>query len=564
MVAILLDLVFSAARTFLWVIAAILGLAILKLLTTYIRPYFSELRQLPGPSGGSWITGHVADLNRSQTDRAECILEWSKQYGHVFAYKSLLNSNRLVTTDPKALNHILANYMTYYKPEHLRLAVGQLIGEGLIFAEGSAHKRQRKVMNPAFSLGHIRELTDIFLSKSHELREALITCITEDAGHPINIIPFVSRCTLDILGLAGFDYDFNTVKEGSGKQTGESTNELAAAFTKAHRTDQGYAMMQMLYAWIPPLRWVMFDQATRASNEAQKTMRRIGRRLVEEKKRHLGFVSEGSPTSAYPKSTFVGSGREKDLLSLMIKANMSSDISPEQRMSDAEVMHQIPTFIVAGHETTATALIWSLYSLAVHKDVQRRLRQELLTLSSDTPTMDELNSLSYFDMVIKECLRHYSPFENTLRVAQSDDVIPVEKPFYDRKGRKCDRIIIRKGDGIFLPLLAMNRLESIWGPDAAEFKPERWSHLPETVNTVPGVWGNQFTFLGGPRSCIGYRFAVMEMKAILYILFRAFEFDLAVKEEDVLKTSVIVTKPLIRGQTEKGSLLPMIIKPVTR
>ncbi|CAG8723423.1 10879_t:CDS:2, partial [Acaulospora colombiana] len=253
MVATLLDLVFSAVRTFLWVIAVVLGLAILKLLRTYLRPYFSELRQLPGPSGGSWITGHVADLNRSQTDRAECVLEWSKQYGH---------SNRLVTTDPKALNHILANYMTYYKPEHLRLAVGQLIGE------------------------------------------------------------------------AGFDYDFNTVKEGSGKQTGESTNELAAAFAKAHRTDQGYAMMQMLYAWIPPLRWVMFDQATRASTEAQKTMRRIGRRLVEEKKRHLGFVSEGSPTTAYPKSTFVGSGREKDLLSLMIKANMSPDISPEQRMSD--------------------------------------------------------------------------------------------------------------------------------------------------------------------------------------------------------------------------------------
>jgi hypothetical protein len=162
----------------------------------------------------------------------------------------------------------------------------------------------------------------------------------------------VSRCTLDILGLAGFDYDFNTVKEGSGNENGESTNELAAAFVKAHRTDQGYAMMQMLYAWIPPLRWVMFDQATRASNEAQKTMRRIGRRLVEEKKRHLGFVSEGSPTTSpttsYPKNTFVGSGREKDLLSLMIKANMSPDISPEQRMSDGEVMHQIPTFIVAG------------------------------------------------------------------------------------------------------------------------------------------------------------------------------------------------------------------------
>jgi hypothetical protein len=94
MPAVLLALLSTVARTFLWAIAALLSVAILKLLTTYIRPYFSELRQLPGPPGGSWITGHVADLNRSQTDRAECILEWSKQYGHVFAYKSLLNVSR--------------------------------------------------------------------------------------------------------------------------------------------------------------------------------------------------------------------------------------------------------------------------------------------------------------------------------------------------------------------------------------------------------------------------------------------------------------------------------------
>lgn len=88
---------------------------------------------------------------------------------------------------------------------------------------------------------------------------------------------------------------------------------------------------------------------------------------------------------------------------------------------------------------------------------------------------------------------------------------------------------MKKGDGVFLPILVMNRLESIWGPDAAEFKygqiltfhclftyhirissPARWMNLPGAASTVPSVWGNQFSFLSGPRSCIGYRFAVME------------------------------------------------------
>jgi cytochrome P450 len=162
---------------------------------------------------------------------------------------------------------------------------------------------------------------------------------------PVNIIPFISRCTLDIIGLAGFSYDFNTMKDGDG----ESTDELAAAFAKTNRTDSGYVMMQLLLAWIPPLRWVMFDRVTRAADKAQKTMRRIGRRLVEEKKRALGFVVDGEMESkSNGPRLFSDSGSGKDMLSLMIKANMGSDVAPEQRMSDEEVMHQIPTFMVAG------------------------------------------------------------------------------------------------------------------------------------------------------------------------------------------------------------------------
>ena len=180
-----------------------------------------------------------------------------------------------------------------------------------------------------------------------QLRDSLVShgMQADQSPFQVNIIPFISRCTLDIIGLAGFSYDFNTMKDGDG----ESTDELATAFAKCNRTDSGYAMMQLLLAWIPPLRWVMFDQVTRAADRAQKTMRRIGRRLVEEKKRALGFVVEDERKSTNDGArVFSDSGSTKDLLSLMIKANMGFDIAPEQRMSDEEVMHQIPTFMVAG------------------------------------------------------------------------------------------------------------------------------------------------------------------------------------------------------------------------
>lgn len=144
-------------------------------------------------------------------------------------------------------------------------------------------------------------------------------------------MPYLSRTTLDIVGLAGFNYSFNSVKAG------ENSNELAIAFSKAIRTDKGYMVIQLLVSWFPPLSWFLFDKATRASDQAQRTMRRIGRQLVEEKKR---LVLEAQKTGQKV--------RRKDLLSLLIKANMSTDVSPENRLSDDEVMNQIPTFFIAG------------------------------------------------------------------------------------------------------------------------------------------------------------------------------------------------------------------------
>ncbi|KAH7882877.1 cytochrome P450 [Phlebopus sp. FC_14] len=96
-------------------------------------------------------------------------------------------------------------------------------------------------------------------------------------------------------------------------------------------------------------------------------------------------------------------------------------------------------------------------------------------------------------------------------------------------------IRVRKGDPIFIPILAINRSEALWGPDAHEFKPERWENLPQTVSRIPGVWGHLTTFIGG-----SYRFSLGEMKALLFTLVRAFEFELTVPASDIGKKSTIL------------------------
>jgi hypothetical protein len=81
----------SPAKTAVWTAVLLLIIAIVKLAAILLTPYLSNMRDLPGPPGGSWITGHIDELNKSETDRAECHLRWIQQYGHVYVYKSLLN-----------------------------------------------------------------------------------------------------------------------------------------------------------------------------------------------------------------------------------------------------------------------------------------------------------------------------------------------------------------------------------------------------------------------------------------------------------------------------------------
>lgn len=84
--------------------------------------------------------------------------------------------------------------------------------------------------------------------------------------------------------------------------------------------------------------------------------------------------------------------------------------------------------------------MWSLFSLTQHPDVQAKLRDELLTLDTDTPTMDELSSLPYLDMFVKEVLRFHCPVPMTMRTAMHDDVIPLSTPVVDRNGVKLESV----------------------------------------------------------------------------------------------------------------------------
>ncbi|EIN14704.1 cytochrome P450 [Punctularia strigosozonata HHB-11173 SS5] len=516
----------------------------------------SPLRKLQGPASPSWLLGNLAQLFADDPGSVQA--SWLQQYGTTFKISGFFNvsgRDRLCTADPRALNHVLTHSADYQKPAFARYNLSRILGEGLLVAEGEAHRRQRRVMNPAFGPAQIRDLTVIFLEKATQLRDAWLTEVQSASSEkPVRLdaLSWLNRATLDIIGLAGFNYQFNSLDGGK-------TNELNQAMTTMLKATGGTRLWTILQARIPPLRWVVGHRTARDRHVefSQNTMKRIGYGLISERKAALRAEKQG----AYIEKSDV---QGRDLLSLLVKANMAVDVPEDQRLSDHEILSQIPTFMVAGHETTSTGTSWVLFSLTQAQNVQQKLREELLSVPTDTPSMDELDVLPYLDAVIREAMRIHAPVGVTTRVAMKDDVIPVKEPYVDKYGNMHCEIRVNRGDFIHIPIAGINHASHIWGNDAHEFKPERWLEpgtMPEAFSHNPGVWGHMLTFLGGPRACIGYRFSLVEMKAILFVLVRAFEFTLAVPAKEISKKSAVVTRPTVKGEPENGNQLPVFIKP---
>ncbi|KAJ3928287.1 MAG: cytochrome P450 [Lentinula lateritia] len=506
--------------------------------------FFSPIRDLPGPRGSSWIFGSLKEI--SKNEEAITQEQWVQEYGRTYKYPALFHKNILFTLDHKALNHVLMHHYIYQKHAASRFHFTRIVGPGLLVAEGDHHKLQRRVMNPAFGPAQVRDLTETFIDKSLELKDVWSSQIVNGGGTAkINALDWISKMTLDVIGLVGFNYEFNTLKEN-----GES-NKLAQAFATIFgdldmekAKYQPWTVLQTLFPILralPPVKIPGLDSA-------QETMGKIGEELLHDSKEALQNSGDD-----------IRNLKSKDLLTLLVKSNMNGE--PSQRMSDEDVLAQIPTFFVAGHETTSTVgTTWALFGLVQHQDVQKKLREELCTMATDNPTMEQLNSLPYLDAVVKESLRLYAPVPSVLRVAAQDDVIPLSHPLKDKKGVEHHSISIAKGQTVIVPLLALNRDKATWGEDAMEFKPERWEKVPEAATSVPGIWGHMMTFLGGPRACIGYRLSLIEMKALLFVLIREFEFELAVPSEEIIKKTMIVQRPRVKSEPEGGTQLPLLVR----
>jgi cytochrome P450 len=274
----------------------------------------------------------------------------------------------------------------------------------------------------------------------------------------------------------------------------------------------------------------------------------------------MGEISNDLLTRSRQEKDANMSGRdeEKSIIGLLIK---SESQDAELRMSKEEVVAQMKVVLLAGYETTSISLTWALIELSRHPYVQTSLREELLAFGAD-PTYDQLKAnLPYLDAVVHEILRLHPPVGEFTRLAAADDVIPLSEPVCTESGEMTDSVSIAKGTLITIPGAAINRSLAIWGPDAKEFKPDRWLTEDGIGGKAKEVQGHRhlLTFVDGPRTCLGKDFAVTEFKTVLLVLVKNFVFEMRDGPDTPVEVARgLLPRPRIVG--ENGIGVPLRVR----
>ncbi|KAL8868165.1 MAG: hypothetical protein Q9174_005166 [Haloplaca sp. 1 TL-2023] len=492
----------------------------------YIYPhYWSPIRHLPGPPDKpSVFMGHFFLM--LEGGPGQVLRSWANSVPNdgLIRYLDFFNWERVAVVGPAALAEVLVHKCyDFEKPPQLRKGISRILGLGLFLSEGDVHKKQRKNLMPAFSYRHVKDLYPIFWSKSVELVAAIKasqhTDMNLEYSECIEVNQWASRETLDIIGLGGFGQSFNAIQDPNNALSRTYRSLFVPGRTGQILGVLGFLLPQFLVRRLPFLR---NDRMKQSSD----FIRSFCRSSVEAKRQKLKLET-------------------KDRLDILTVALESGGFS------DEELVDQMMTFLAAGHETTASALTWTVYLLCKHPQTQQRLRDEMHSIlphPSDPTTVvtsDMIEKLPYLNAVCRESLRLFPPVAVTIRIAVRDTIIANQA--------------IPKGTNITIPPWAVNCNTAIWGQDAEEFRPERWLEVQQNSRTTEDqTFGSSgdgmeakrrntnydfMTFLHGPRSCIGQAFAMGELKCLVAAWVGAFETELEDKDLVPIVKGGITAKP---------------------
>jgi len=421
------------------------------------------------------VLGHMSELRHAPVD---LLLRIARERPELTRFRfGVLQP--VVVSDPALVHQVLVEKAdAFVKSYGLSLFARPLLGQGLLTLERDAHRKRRRLLAPSFMPRRIAGYADEIAVRAERSTARLAE------RSQIDVAAESMRLTLEIVMKTLFDAELS-----------DASDTVGSAFPRALAS-----VVEALTSPIPLPPPVPTPANLRLARAVRELDRIIYRVIAERRQRgHAG----------------------DDLLSVLLASRDQDDGS---QLDDRELRDELMTLMLAGHETTANSLAWTLYALARAPEVRARLEAELDALPPTRLGMQQLAALPWTAQVIKEGMRLYPPVHMIARRSLRD----VEVGPY----------LLKRGTVLFINIVGMHRRPDIF-EDPERFDPERFS--PEREKALPKA--AYLPFSGGPRVCIGNHFAMMEAQLILATWLRDLRFELLEPAQRVDFDALITLRP---------------------
>ncbi|KAL4147680.1 hypothetical protein PRNP1_011434 [Phytophthora ramorum] len=466
------------------------------------------IRRLPAPASTLPLLGNTLDLMSLELPRLhDWLAEQCKAFGGRTWRLQVLGAPPLVVVSSvECFEDVLkTQFDVFDKGARMNEIFRDVAGGGIVAVDGPQWLAQRKMLSRLFTMRAFREtitqcVHDYTLVLGRKLNDAVRT------GAPLDFADLMHRFSFDVFTDISFGLQANALEGGEHSQFMEAMGKIV------HHIEMRFHSPDWLWKLKRALKLGGEKELAQEIAILDKMVFTIINKNMERKFNPDAAANEWPPRP--PRST-------KDVVSLFLDAH------DEQREAggsplDASFLRDIAVVVLlAGKDTTAWSLSWLIIMLNRNPKVETKLRQELREklprLFSDpnyVPTMDDVENLVYLDAVLRENLR-------------LNPLVPLNAKEANRDTTLVDGTFVKKGTRVYIPSYTLGRMKSVWGRDASKFKPERWlMEDPWTGElTIRPVSAFQFvSFHAGPRTCLGMRFAMLEMKTVTAYMLSKYHF----------------------------------------
>jgi cytochrome P450 len=350
------------------------------------------------------------------------------------------------------------------------------------------------VVNPAFRRGW--PTTFFGVPGRHLIAE--LDKISDSSNPVIDPSTWMQRMTLDALALGAFGQSLDAIRNPNTDLVTLYHQVMQEALDPANNMFPSYLKM--------------FSGNQRAIENRIERFNQYMFEILDKKVESM----KASPTSATPVQN-----DHRDLLELMLEA------AEEQNFSREDLRANLIIFFLAGHDTTSNALTFALYLMGLHPEIQEKARQEVLDVMGDEydhaipadefpyPTVEQTTQLRYVSKVMKETMRLYPPVTAIpFRVCTTPTLL------------SDGRTLLPKGAFVAIDILSAHRETAVWGADALEFRPERWSEEEDHTFHPGGEHDYAWVpFGGGQRICLGQQFSIVEQRTVLAMMLMRYRWE---------------------------------------